>query len=137
MIVIDGMTSDGTQLGLWTLIFALAAALASLPAIGLFGRDEHMQWLWSAITAGLSAGVVLISTAWIATQVRSADPNFVSGIGSFLALSGGFFLLASTMGVLREFRRSKVYGDVIQGELPVAADVDETAEAVDAAVGVS
>jgi len=43
--------------------------------------------------------------------VRSADPNYLSGIGSFLALMGGVLLMATAAGILAEFRRSKVYAD--------------------------
>ena len=70
------------------------------------------MWFWNTLVAGLGSGVAAIAFAWIFTQVRSADPNFVSGIGSFLTLSGGFFLLASTMTVLKEFRRTRIYDDV-------------------------
>ncbi len=137
-IVADGITADGPQLGLYALLVAIAAAITTLPAIGVFGRDEHKQWFWSALTAGLGMGVAAIGFGWIFTHVRSADPNYVSGIGAFLVMSGGVFLLASTMSVLKEFRRSKVYGDVMQGELPVDVDaVGAIAADVDASVGVS
>ena len=57
----------------------------------------------------LGVGVMLVSAGWIASLVRVSDPNFVSGPGSFLCLLAGFFLFASSRGVLREFRRTKVY----------------------------
>ena len=47
----------------------------------------------------------------IRDSIRNADANFISGVGSFLTLMGGAFLLASTMAVMRELRRSKVYDD--------------------------
>ena len=68
----------------------------------------------------MGAGIAFIAAAWIATQVRSADPNYVSGIGSFLALCGGFFVLASTSGVLGEFRRTRIYDDSAEIEAAVA-----------------
>ena len=69
------------------------------------------MWVWNTLVAGFGSGVAAIAFAWIFTQVRSADPNFVSGVGAFLMLSGGFFLLASTMTVLKEFRRTRIYDD--------------------------
>jgi glycine betaine/proline transport system permease protein len=106
-----GTASDGPGLGIWTMVLAGVALLTNLPASGLFGDDEHRKWLWSSITAGLGTGITSIAFAWIFTFVRQADPNFVTGMGSFFTLMGGSFILAATMSVLREFRRSKVYDD--------------------------
>jgi glycine betaine/proline transport system permease protein len=127
-VIIDGLDGDGPRLGLWTLLAGLAAAAAVLPAIGLLGRDEHKQWRWSTITAGLGAGIAVVSLAWIATQVRSADPNYVSGIGAFFAMAGGFFIVASVSGVLGEFRRSKVYEDDDGPAEAPRREVEESAE---------
>ncbi len=87
-----------------------------------------MQWRWSAITAGIGFGIACIALAWIFTQVRSADANYVSGVGSFLSMAGGFFLLASVSPVLKEFRRSKVYEDR-SAPAEVPAEVEELAQA--------
>jgi len=109
--VTDGISSEGTRLGLWTLIGGLLGLATVLPAAGAMGRDEHRQWRWSTITAGIGAGVACAAFGWIAVHVRSADPNYLSGIGSFLALMGGVLLMATAAGILAEFRRSKVYAD--------------------------
>ena len=44
-------------------------------------------------------------------HVRSADANYLSGIGSFLTLVGGVLLAATAASILREFRRARVYAD--------------------------
>jgi glycine betaine/proline transport system permease protein len=110
-IAIDGVSSDGPQLGIWSMLLAGIAFLTTLPAIGVFGPDEARRWRWSATTAGIGMGVASIAFAWIFSFVRHGDPNFYSGVGSFLTMAGGLFILASTMSVLKEFRRSKVYDD--------------------------
>ena len=110
-VITDGITSRGPQLGLWALLAGLAALLTGLPAAGVFGGGELRRWRWSAATAGFGAGAAGTALAWIFTHVRSGHPKFVSGIGSFLAMVGGALILASTLGVLKEFRRAKVYGD--------------------------
>jgi len=111
LAVTDGISSEGTRLGLWTLIGGLLGLATVLPAAGAMGRDEHRQWRWSTVTAGVGAGVACAAFGWIAVHVRSADPNYLSGVGSFLALLGGVLLVATAAGILAEFRRSKVYAD--------------------------
>jgi glycine betaine/proline transport system permease protein len=120
--VIDGVSPDGAQLGLWSMILAGLAVLTTIPAIGVLGVDEHRRWLWSTITAGLGTGIGAIAFAWIFTFVRRADPTFYSGVGSFLSMMGGMFILASTMSVLREFRRSRVYDDEPAGDTESVAE---------------
>lgn len=111
LAVTDGISSEGTRLGLWTLIGGLLGLATVLPAAGAMGREEHRQWRWSTITAGIGAGVFCAAFGWIAVHVRSADPNYLSGVGSFMALLGGVLLIATAAGILAEFRRSKVYAD--------------------------
>ena len=128
-IVIDGVSSDGAQLGIWTMALGVVAAATSLAGIGLFGREEHKLWVWNAITAGVGVGIALIAFNWIFTFVRHTDPNFISGVGSFITLMGGAFVLASTMSVLSEFRRSKVYDDEPATDAGAAArEAEETIE---------
>lgn len=110
-VVTDGVSGEGPGLGMWALIVGALGLAAALPAIGLLGSDDRRLWHWNTIAAGLGVGAALIGFAWIFTNVRSADPNYLTGIGSFLAMSGGLFILASTMSVLKEFRRAKVYDD--------------------------
>lgn len=116
LIVTDGITTKGTGLGLWAFLAGLAAAAASLPAAGVFGNDERRKWQWSTITAGIGTGSTALALTWILVHVRSADPGYLSGVGSFMALIAGAFVVASTMSVLKEFRRSKVYAALATGD---------------------
>ena len=128
--VIDGGSSEGARLGLWALVFGAVAVLTGLRAAGLFGNGEQSKWRWNAATAGIGAGIAFIGFAWIFTHVRSAHVKYVAGVGSFLTMVAGLLILASTMAVLKEFRRSKVYED------PLGADT-EAETAAEAAVGAS
>lgn len=110
-IIVDGLSDEGAQLGIWTMLLALIAMITTLPASGMFGKSDRTLWVWSAITAGFGTGIAAIGFAWIFTFVRNADEDFISGMGAFLTLMGGFFVLGSTMSVLKEFRRSRVYDD--------------------------
>ena len=110
-IIIDGVSSKGARLGIWVFLAGLAGLAAALPAAGVFGRNEHRQWQWSSITAGIGAGAACVGFGWIFTHVRSAEEQFVSGVGAFLALAGGLVLVATSAAVLKEFRRAKVYVD--------------------------
>lgn len=107
----SGVSEEGAALGIWTMILGALALVTTLPGVGLLGYDEHRRWVWSTITAGIGFGILSISLAWILTFVRYADANFISGVGSFITLLGGSFILASTMSVLKEFRRARVYED--------------------------
>ena len=111
LIVTDGVSGEGPGLGLWALAAGLAGLIAAVPAAGALGRDEHLRWRWSTVTAGIGAGVACVAIGWIATQVRSADDSYITGVGVFLALIGGVVLAATASSVLKEFRRSKVYAD--------------------------
>ena len=111
LIVTDGITGKGPRFGVWTLLAGLVGLAATAPAAGVFGRDERKKWRWSAITAGVGAGIVCVALAWVCTHVRSADPSYYSGVGSFLTLMGGCVVVATAASVLKEFRRSKVYVD--------------------------
>ena len=110
-VITDGVSDEGAGLGIWVFLAGLAGLAASLPAAGVFGRDEHRQWRWSSVTAGIGAGAACVGFGWIFTHVRSADPDYVSGVGSFLAMAGGLVLVATSAAVLKEFRRAKVYAD--------------------------
>ena len=114
-IITDGVNREGPGLGIWVFLAGLVAVAAALPAAGVFGRHEHRQWQWSAITAGIGAGAACVGFGWIFTHVRSAEETaegtYVSGVGSFLAVAGGLTLVATAAGVLKEFRRAKVYAD--------------------------
>ena len=122
-IVTDGRSEEGPGLGIWTVLAGVVAAAATLVASGVFGINEHKQWQWSAITSGLGAGIACIGLAWVFTHVRSADPNYLSGIGSFLTMLAGVFIVASGSGVMKEFRRSKVYEDFALPEKVIEPDL--------------
>lgn len=129
-VVIDGVSDDGARLGIWTLLLGVAALGTTLLGVGVFGGEEHKRWIWSTVTAGLGAGVAAIAFAWIFTFIRNGNANFVSGIGSFVTLMGGAFVLSSTMSVLKEFRRAKVYGDELVDAAEEAAAEEQVEELV-------
>ena len=109
--VTDGVAGTGTRMGLWTLIAGAIGLATVLPAAGALGRDEHRQWRWSTVTAGVGAGVACTAFGWIFVHVRSADPHYLSGVGSFLTLVGGMLLAVTAASILKEFRRARVYAD--------------------------
>ena len=121
LIVTDGVSSEGTRLGTWSLLAAVLGALAVIPAAGVFGREEHKKWVWSAATAGIGVGIVVVALGWVLVLVRSADDNYLSGIGAFMTMGGGAVLAATATSVLREFRRAKVYDEIGTGS-SVAVD---------------
>ncbi|MCY4620676.1 MAG: ABC transporter permease subunit [bacterium] len=125
VVITDGLTREGPRLGLWALVFGIAAVVTGIPAAGVFGGGQQRKWRWNAVTAGLGAGVAFIGFAWIFTHVRSGHVNYVSGVGAFLALVAGFLIVTSTMAVLKDFRRSKVYGDPLDS----ATEADTAAKA--------
>jgi len=110
-LITTGAEPDGAQLGLWALVSGAVAAMAAVAAAGIPKREERYQWLWGTVAAGFGAGTFSIAMAWVFTHVRSADPNYLSGVGSFLTMMGGAFLVASTSGILKLFRRSRVYDE--------------------------
>lgn len=122
-IITDGRSDAGPGLGIWTTVAGVLATIATLFAMGVFGIDEHRQWRWTSVMSGLGVGIAAIAMAWVLTHVRSADPNYVSGIGTFLTVLGGAFFMASGSGVLREFRRSRVYDDTPRIEPAVEAEL--------------
>ena len=107
----DGFAAGGTRFGYLALGLGIAGFLATLPAAGVFGGGERRRWRWSLTAAALGAGVVLVAGGWIASLVRVYDPNYSSGPGAFICLMAGFFLFLSARGVIKEFRRAKVYAD--------------------------
>ncbi len=110
-IITDGVSDQGPRFGVWTLLAGLVGLAVIFPAAGFQRRDEHQRWRWNAIVAGVGTGIVCVAFAWVLTQVRSADDSYFSGIGSFMAITGGVIIVATAFPVLREFGRSKVYSD--------------------------
>lgn len=128
LIVVDGISDDGSRLGWVVLVIGALGFLILIPAAGFLGIHEHRQWQWSAISSSIGMGLMGLTGAYIATVLRVADFGYTSGAGAFLSFVAGFFLVAANRNVLAEFRRGKVYGDSAVEE----AAVVEEAELVDA-----
>ncbi len=111
-IIHDGFERSGAGMGIWTLIAGVAALGLALPAIGVFGTDETSRYRWSALVGGLGLAIAIVTLGWVATIVRVADVNFVSGVGSVLVMAAGATIFASTRATLSEFERNKIYGDI-------------------------
>ncbi len=118
---LNGFTAEGPGLGVLALGMGVLGLLFSLPAAGLFGSGERRRWIWSTAIAALGVGMMAVSAGWIASLVRTSDPNFVSGPGAFLCLLAGFLLVMSSRGVLQEFRRTEVYATQEQLEQGLSA----------------
>ena len=107
LVITDGISRAGPRLGLWALIAGLAGFAAAVPTAGVACRGERGRWHWSVAAAGMGAGVSAVALGWILVHVRSADPGYVSGVGAFLTLVGGFLLVTAAAGPLKEFRRAE------------------------------
>ena len=127
----DGFAEAGPGLGYLALGLGVVGLVFTLPAAGLFGNDERRRWRWSVAVSAFGAGTTLVAAGWIASLVRVSDPGFVSGPGAFLCLLAGLFLFMSSRRVLREFRRTTVYGM----EVGVAIDHRFKMKAVDEPTG--
>ncbi|MAT06429.1 MAG: hypothetical protein CL424_15430 [Acidimicrobiaceae bacterium] len=112
-LVVDGKSSDGPGLGIWTLIFSAAGAVAAAGAAGAFGLGDRRQWLGGAFAMGAGTGVLLIAVGWVGSLARASDPNFTSGVGAMIGGIAGFMLLAAGNIVIAGFERSQVYGDLV------------------------
>ncbi len=110
-IVRDGFTSNGSRFGLWTLIAGIASLGAAVMASGYVNQDEKKRWIAGTIGAALGAGIMATTAGWIGTLARATDPNIVTGIGAFIAFSAGFFIFASSRGMVADFRRTRLYDD--------------------------
>ena len=113
-VIHDGFEGSGAGLGIWTLIGGIAAVGLALPAIGVFGIDEGFRYRWSALVGGLGLAIAMVPLGWVATIVRVADTNFVSGVGAVFVLAAGGAIFATSRGTLSEFERNKVYGDITE-----------------------
>lgn len=113
-VIHDGFEGTGAGMGIWTLIAGVGALALVFPAIGVFGIDEGFRYRWSTLVAGLGLGVAIVALGWIATIVRVADTNFVSGVGSLFVVAAGATIFATSRGTLAEFDRNKIYGDIPQ-----------------------
>ena len=81
--------------------------------------------------AGIGTAMMMIAAAFIISVFRVADPNFVSGAGSFLYFVSGFFLTMTSRGVMAEFRRSRVFASDAQHlDVTATSDADDNEEAL-------
>jgi glycine betaine/proline transport system permease protein len=110
-IVLDGMSSDGTGLGVWTLVFTLGAAVGAAIAAGVAGMADRRRWIGGVVAMGLGLGTTAMSVAYVATLVRVADRNYFSGVGAMFAMFAGLLVASAGNSVVRGFERVKVYGD--------------------------
>ncbi len=111
-VIFNGYQSDGSRLGIWTLLAGLATLGLVLPAIGMFGIDEGRRYRWSTVVGGVGLAIALAPAGWIASISRVAEVNFVSGVGAVVAMAAGATIFASSRATLAEFERNKVYGDI-------------------------
>lgn len=111
-VIFNGYQSEGSRLGIWTLLAGLAVLGLVLPAIGMFGIDESRRYRWSTVVGGVGLAIALAPAAWIASISRVAEVNFVSGVGAVVALAAGATIFASSRATLAEFERNKIYGDI-------------------------
>lgn len=112
-IVVDGKSSDGAGLGIWTLVFATAGALSALVCAGAAGLGDRRQWLAGGLTMGFGVGVTLIAIGWIGSLARATDAGFTSGVGSMVGALAGMVLYAAGSSVVSGFERSNVYDEVV------------------------
>jgi hypothetical protein len=113
-VVHNGVESDGPGLGWISMALAAAAIAAALPASGALGSDERLRWIGSVILAGIGLALMVIPMAFTLGIVRVATgANPLAGIGAFVTFIAGFVIFASGRGVVNEFRRQKVYADVV------------------------
>ena len=56
----DGITPNGAGLSYLAIPLVIIGLLTLLPAVGVFGFNEHLRWRWSVITAGIGAGISII-----------------------------------------------------------------------------
>ncbi len=107
--VLDGFSGTGTGLGIWALLIGIVGA-GLVPAFaGVFATDRKQIYLWSVLTTGIGVGLAGISLAWIFSQVRSADTNFVSGVGAVFLLAAGAALFAASASTWDSFERQRQY----------------------------
>ncbi len=117
----DGWTDRGAGLGPLVLLLGLIGAGTVVFSSGVFGSDQHKKWRWSVLSITMGAGVVAVAASWIATLARASEDGFISGVGAFLVLIGGLFLVASGRSLVSEFFRTEVFDDELELEISLPA----------------
>lgn len=119
-VVIDGKSSEGPQLGLWSLILAVMGAAGAAVSAGAGGLDDRRQWLGGTIGMGLGLGVTALAAGWIGSLARAGDVNYFSGVGSMVGVVAGAMIFVAGSSVVSGFERSKIYIDLTSGDERVA-----------------
>ena len=114
LIILDGKTSQGAGLGWITLGTVILGAGLLIPAAGVGVTSQRRQWVWSTMSAAAGVATMALTTGWVVSIMRAADRRYFSGAGAFLAFLAGFVLLAASRGLIGEFRRRKVYDDLLE-----------------------
>ncbi|HCB34861.1 MAG TPA: hypothetical protein DEP66_01235 [Acidimicrobiaceae bacterium] len=130
-VVWDGFTSEGAGLGLWSLLLGLVALALVLPAAGVFGIEESRLYRWSAPVGGLGLGLAVIGGGWIMSLVRTADTNFVSGMGAVLVLLAGVVVFSTVKSTLSDFERNKQYQEIVPETQRAPAPLPEEEKAAE------
>ncbi|MEM9564967.1 MAG: ABC transporter permease subunit [Actinomycetota bacterium] len=111
-IVIDGMSSDGPQLGLWSLVLAALGLAGAAVCAGAAGLDDRRQWLGGTLAMGIGVGVTMLSIGWVGSLARAGDPNYFSGVGAMIGGVAGVMLYVAGSSIVAGFERTKVYRDL-------------------------
>ena len=100
-------------------------AAGAAVAAGLAGRSDRRQWLGGTVAMGFGAGTALIAAGWIGSLARATDPNFFSGVGSFIALLGGGAIVAAGTTVIGNFERNQLFGSATPSSDPIGTPSGE------------
>jgi hypothetical protein len=122
LVIKDGTDPDGFVLGWLAVVSGGLALLLLLRGAGAAGSDAVRRWRWSTPVAGVGMGLVALAIAIVGSTTRVSEPGFTTGVGLLLLGTGGFFLFATSRGLITLFERSMVYRD--PPPPPVAADRD-------------
>ena len=112
LIINDGWVDRGAQQGVPSLVFGLTGVATVLLAAGaLGGNEQHKKWRWSAMSMGTGVATCVVGAAWIASITRAGNPGYIVGVGSFLVLVAGLFVVSSGRALVNEFFRIEVFDD--------------------------
>jgi hypothetical protein len=112
-IVVDGKSSAGPGLGIWTLALSAAGGVAALVCAGVAGLDDRRRWVGGTLAMGFGVGVTLLAVGWVGSLTRATNPNFYTGVGALIGGLAGVVLFAAGSSIVGGFERSKVYGDLV------------------------
>lgn len=110
-IVIDGKSSRGSGLGVWTILGSLVGLAALVVCAGGAGLGDDRQWYGGVFGMGMGVGVIGIAVGWIGSLARATDPRIYSGVGTFIALLAGALLFLGGRTLVAGYERLRVYED--------------------------